>query len=50
MRTASIADTIHEVIRVPVKQVAGVVAGLRAGLDVLVNKAKGFGGYRGPYL
>jgi hypothetical protein len=47
-RTAAIADTIHEGIRVPVKQVAGIVAGLRAGLDVLVSKARGFGGYRGP--
>ncbi|MEO6802742.1 MAG: hypothetical protein ABI197_05795 [Granulicella sp.] len=47
-RTAAIADTIHQGIRVPVKQVAGLVAGLRAGLDVLVNRARGFGGYRGP--
>lgn len=46
-RTASIAETIHDGIRVPVKQVAGMVAGLRAGLDVLVNKARGIGGYRG---
>jgi hypothetical protein len=49
-RTAAIADTIHEGIRVPVKQVAGIVAGLRAGLDVLVSRARGFGGYRGPDL
>jgi hypothetical protein len=49
-RTAAIADTIHEGIRVPVKQIAGIVAGLKVGLDVLMSKAKGFGGYRGPDL
>jgi hypothetical protein len=47
-RTAAIAETIHEGIRVPVKQVAGMVAGLRAGLDVLMHKAQRFGGYRPP--
>jgi hypothetical protein len=49
-RTAAIAETIHEGIRVPVKQIAGIVAGFKVGLDVLMNKAKGFGGYRPPDL
>jgi hypothetical protein len=47
-KTAALADTIHNGIRVPVKQVAGIVAGLQAGLDVLMSRAKGFGGYRPP--
>ncbi len=47
-RTATLGEMVHEGIRVPVKQVAGVVAGLKAGLDVLLSRAKGFGGYRPP--
>jgi methyl-accepting chemotaxis protein len=49
-RTASIAETIQDGIRGPLKQVAGVIAGFRVGLDVLMSKAKGFGGYRPPDL
>lgn len=48
--TASLGETIHEGIRVPVKHIAGAIAGLKAGLDVLLSRAKGFGGYRGPDL
>jgi len=47
-RTAALADTIHDGIRVPVKQAAGVVNGFRAGLDVLMSKTKSFGSYRKP--
>lgn len=49
-KTAAIGEIIHEGIRVPVKHIAGAVAGLRAGLEVLLSRAKGFGGYRGPDL
>jgi hypothetical protein len=45
-RTAALADTIHSSIRKPVSEVAGVVNGLKAGLDVLLSRAKG-NGYRG---
>jgi len=38
-----IVATVHHSIRVPVREVAGLVNGLKAGLDVLVGKAKGFG-------
>ncbi|WP_263381764.1 hypothetical protein [Granulicella arctica] len=48
MRTAALADTIHDGIRIPVKQVAGIVSGFKAGMEVLMSRAKGFGGYRGP--
>ncbi len=41
-RTAALADTIHDGIRMPVKQVAGVVNGFKAGLDVLLSKSKGY--------
>jgi hypothetical protein len=44
--TEALAESIHESIRVPVKQMAGVVNGFKAGLDVLLSKAKGFGGPR----
>ena len=44
--TEALGQAIHEGIRVPVKQLAGVVSGFKAGLDVLLNKAKGFGGHR----
>ena len=47
-RTASLGDMIHDSIRTPVKQVAGVVSGLKVGLDVLLGKGKPNGSYRGP--
>ena len=47
-QTAALAETIHDGIRTPVKQVAGIVNGFKVGLDVLLHKAKGFGGYRPP--
>ncbi len=45
--TAEIVATIQQSIRVPVRQVAGLVNGLKAGLDVLVGRAKSFGGFGG---
>ncbi len=47
-RTSAIADTIHSSIRTPVREVAGVVNGFKAGLDVLLNNAKNYGGSGRP--
>ncbi len=44
--SAEIADTIQRGIKIPVREVSGVVNGLKAGLDVLVGRAKGFGSGR----
>ncbi len=44
--TSDLGSSIHHSIQVPVKQVAGVVAGLKSGLDVLLSQAKGYSGYR----
>ena len=41
--TAEIKDTIQRGIKIPVREVAGMVNGLKAGLDVLVGRTKGFG-------
>lgn len=46
-RTASLGELIHDGIRVPVKQVAGVIAGFRVGLEVLLSKANNMRGPRG---
>jgi len=47
--TAEISDSIQRGIKVPMREVAGMVTGLKAGLDVLVGRAKGFGsGKNGP--
>ncbi len=44
--TSSLGNTIHHGIKTPVLEVAGVVNGLKAALDVLVGRSKGFdGGY-----
>ena len=40
---SDIAATVQHSIRVPVREMAGVVNGLKAGLDVLVGRVKGFG-------
>jgi hypothetical protein len=45
--TAEITETIQKGIKVPVREVSGLVNGLKAGLDVLVGRAKGFGNGRG---
>jgi hypothetical protein len=44
--TAEITDSIQRGIKIPVREVSGLVNGLKAGLDVLVGRAKGFGSGR----
>ena len=46
--TAEISESIQKGIKVPVREVTGVVNGLKAGLDVLVGRTKGFGSGRTP--
>jgi hypothetical protein len=41
--TAEVTETIQRGIKVPVREISGLVNGLKAGLDVLVGRAKGFG-------
>jgi len=41
--TGTLAAMIHQGIRTPVVEVIGVVNGLKAGIDVLLSKSKGFG-------
>jgi hypothetical protein len=38
-----ITETVSRGIKVPLREVSGLVNGLKAGLDVLVGRAKGFG-------
>jgi hypothetical protein len=45
--TAEITETIQKGIKVPVREVSGLMNGLKAGLDVLVGRSKGFGNGRG---
>lgn len=42
--TSDIGSTIHHGIKTPVLEVAGVINGLKAALDVLVGRSGGFGG------
>jgi methyl-accepting chemotaxis protein len=44
--TAEITETIQRGIKVPLREVNGLVNGLKAGLDVLMGRAKGFGSGR----
>ncbi len=46
--TAEIMATIEHTVRVPVREVAGIVNGIKAGLDVLVGKVKGGFGRQEP--
>jgi len=46
--TASLAAAVEKGIRVPVREISGVMNGLKAGIDVLVGRVKSFGG-RGEY-
>jgi hypothetical protein len=46
--TAEISESIQRGIKVPVREVTGVVNGLKAGLEVLVGRTKGFGSGRTP--
>jgi hypothetical protein len=45
-----ISDSLQRAIKVPVREISGVVNGFKAGLDVLVGRMKGFGSSagRGP--
>ncbi len=42
--TSDVGNTIHRGIRTPIVEVAGVVNGIKAALDVLVGRVKGSGG------
>jgi methyl-accepting chemotaxis protein len=44
--TADVSETLQRGIRIPLREVSGMVNGLKAGLDVLVGRAKGFGNGR----
>ena len=47
--TQELMATLENAVRVPVREVAGIVNGLKAGLDVLIGKAKhGFGTRQPP--
>lgn len=43
--TADVTETVQRGIRIPLREVSGVVNGLKAGLDVLVGRTKNFGSY-----
>jgi hypothetical protein len=45
--TADISETLQRVVKVPVRELTGLVNGFKAGVDVLVGRAKGFGGGKG---
>jgi hypothetical protein len=44
--TTDVAETIQRGIKVPLREVSGLINGLKAGMDVLVGRAKGFGSGR----
>jgi hypothetical protein len=46
--TANLAAAVEKGIRVPVREISGVMNGLKAGIEVLVGRVKSFGG-RGEY-
>ena len=41
--TSEVSDTLQRAIKVPVREFAGLMNGFKAGLDVLVGRAKEFG-------
>jgi methyl-accepting chemotaxis protein len=41
--TSEISNTLQRAVQVPVREFTGLVNGFKAGLDVLVGRAKGFG-------
>jgi len=41
--TSEISNTLQRAVQVPVKEFAGLMNGFKAGLDVLIGRAKGFG-------
>ena len=42
--TAAIGEKIHHGIRVPIREIEGIVGGVKAGIDSLMSRARGFGG------
>ncbi len=44
--TTDVAETIQRGIKVPLREVSGIINGVKAGLDVLVGRVKGFGSGR----
>jgi methyl-accepting chemotaxis protein len=47
LNTASdVTETVQRGIKVPLREVSGLINGFKAGLDVLVGRAKGFGNGR----
>jgi hypothetical protein len=44
--TVEISETLQRAVKVPVREFTGLVNGFKAGVDVLVGRAKGFGGGR----
>jgi hypothetical protein len=44
--SAEVADTVQRGVKIPLREVSGLINGLKAGLDVLVGRAKGFGSTR----
>lgn len=44
--TTDVAETIQRGIKVPLREVSGIINGVKAGLDVLVGRGKGFGNGR----
>jgi hypothetical protein len=44
--TTDVAETIQRGIKIPLREVSGIINGVKAGLDVLVGRAKGFGSGR----
>jgi len=45
--TTEIAASLRHAIQVPVREVAGVLSGLKAGLDSLLNRAREYGAFGG---
>jgi hypothetical protein len=45
--TADISETLQRVVKMPVRELTGLMNGFKAGVDVLVGRAKGFGGGKG---
>jgi hypothetical protein len=45
--TAEISETLQRAVKVPVREFAGLMNGFKAGVEVLVGRAKGFGEAKG---
>jgi hypothetical protein len=46
--TAEITSNLQKAVRVPVREFSGLMNGLKAGLDVLVGRARSFGSSKKP--